>query len=29
VPSANAYLGALNELVVKRRRGKPAAMVVP
>jgi 2-isopropylmalate synthase len=26
VASANAYLGALNKLMVKRQRGKPAAM---
>src|SRR5258708_7054750 len=29
VASANAYLGALNKLMVKRQRGKPEAMVVP
>jgi len=29
VASANAYLGALNKLMVKRLRGKPEAMVVP
>ena len=29
VASANAYLGTLNKLMVKRQRGKPEAMVVP
>jgi 2-isopropylmalate synthase len=29
VASTNAYLGALNKLMVKRQRGKPEAMVVP
>jgi 2-isopropylmalate synthase len=29
VASANAHLGALNKLMVKRQRGKPEAMVVP
>ncbi len=29
VASANAYLGALNKLMVKRQRGKPEAVVVP
>jgi hypothetical protein len=27
VASANAYLGALNKLMIKRQRGKPEAMV--
>jgi 2-isopropylmalate synthase len=29
VASANAYLGALNKLIVKRQRGKPEAMTAP
>jgi 2-isopropylmalate synthase len=29
VASANAYLGALNKLMVKRQRGKPEAMTAP
>jgi hypothetical protein len=29
VASANAYLGALKKLMVKRQRGKPEAMMVP
>jgi 2-isopropylmalate synthase len=29
VASANAYLGALNKLMVKRQHGKPETMVVP
>ena len=29
VASANAYLGALNKLMVKRQRTKPEAMVAP
>ena len=29
VASANAYLGALNRLILKRQRTKPEAMVVP
>ena len=28
VASANAYLGALNKLMIKRQRGKPEAMVM-
>jgi len=27
VASANAYLGALNKLMIKRQRGKPEALV--
>jgi 2-isopropylmalate synthase len=29
VASAKAYLGALNKLMVKRKRGKPEALVAP